>query len=204
VGRSSSKPRKPHPQARKPIRSGADGGSSKSSLIVACVAIVVSAVAAAFTGLMYFNQRSANAASANAALEHDANRMAYYLGSSVGSSLPPLLIANRSLGPVRGMTIYLPEHVQGCSAKCAARGYMSFTLPDLPPCSIETTTILDSVVSPKIGPLTLAGSDLTFTDAEGHTWTLTGSGQLLHQPSPKPGTQGWSASATVKRANDCA
>ena len=171
---------------------------------MAWVAIAVSAVAAAFTGLMYFNQRSANTASASAALEHDANRVAYYLGSSVRSNLPPLLIANRSLGPVRGMTLYLPEHLAGCSANCAEKGYMYFTLPDLPPCSIETTTILDSVVSPKIGPLTLAGSDVAFTDAKGHTWTLTGSSQLLHQPSPKPGTQGWSASATVKRANDCA
>jgi hypothetical protein len=79
------------------------------------------------------------------------------------------------------------------------KGYKFFNLPDLPPCSIETTTILDSLVAPKIGPLTRAGSDLTFTDANGHTWNLAPASCVTSRVPSR--NAGLSASPTVKR--DC-
>ena len=95
-----------------------------------------------------------------------------------------------------GRILYLPQHLERC-LHCGYKGYTFIRLPDLPPCSVKTTTVLNTVLSPKIGPLTLAGSDLTFVDGMGTPGPLSGTGHLIRQPSAKPGTLGWTASAKV-------
>jgi hypothetical protein len=91
------------------------------------------------------------------------------------------VIDNRSGGPIRGLTLKFPQPVHGCSANCqweAAFDY--YTLADIPPCSMETTTTFRDFSSPAIGPAALNGSILDVTDQNGKSWALIGGvGKLI-------------------------
>lgn len=186
----------PSPEASKRPQSKAR--PTEKIFTSANVAIAVSVISIGFTAATYFDQSTANSAqirvdqaTASAFLRHNAERVSYYLGTPARfprKGAPPLIIANRSLGPLRNMAFNL--------------GSMFVGLPDIPPCSIETTGVM-KLTYPKITPQALKGSVLTFTDATGNRWRLTGSGHLLEHAAPTPGESGWTPSANVQRANDC-
>lgn len=187
-------------KTRKPDLSDEDSKSSRSSLIVAWVAIAVSAVAAAFTGLMYLNQRSANAAqiqadrdAARVSLEHDADRVSYFSGIIKGTGRPRIIITNRAIRSIRDVVLSVPT---------GPKSGWSFRLTDLPPCSAEPVTV-QNLVWPELSWADVSKSELTFLDANGHSWMLTASGQLTQRRGPNPSTVNWMPSAKLQRANDC-
>jgi hypothetical protein len=112
-----------------------------------------------------------------------------------------LVIDNRSGGPIRGLTLKFPQPVHGCSANCqweAAFDY--YTLADIPPCSMETTTTFRDFSSPAIGPAALNGSILDFTDQNGKSWALIGGvGKLIELTGYKqPAGVSWGSGVTFK------
>jgi hypothetical protein len=177
------------------------------------VAILLSVISAGFAGPTYFNQSTANTAqiqaaqaAATASLERNAERVSYYLGPIPRNGVPHLIIANRSLGTIREVGVYVPRPVH-CIGHCGSLGSAALYtgVPDLPPCSIETTDVLTRVTASEYSPWDLQKSALTFTDSNGHRWDLLGSGRLIgHNVAPPLGQPRWvSASIKVSRASGC-
>ena len=144
--------------------------------------------------LTYVNQRATNNAAvqadrsaiqadnaaAAAAVRKDAEQVTYWLQGST----PQMMIQNSSDGPIRDITIFLPESEHGKASalihlppgfqgaqvgiELTGKGsYLYYTLPDIPPCRIEATTAFTMLFkSPKVGPAALNGTILEFTDPE--------------------------------------
>lgn len=132
--------------------------------------------------------------------------MSYYLGPIPRNGVPHLIIANRSLGAIRQMGIYVPRPVH-CIGHCGSLGSAALyrSVPDLPPCSIETTDVLTQVTASEYSPRDLQKSALTFIDGNGHRWALLGSGRLIGRNVMAPiGQAAWSGGPVrVTRASDC-
>lgn len=199
----SGKPRR-SPQPQVPQRSSAAWKAIKSNL-VASISIVIAAASAAFTGLTYLDQHAADQAAASAAERHDAEQVSYWLQGVAHSTTPQLVIENRSGGPIRDLYLKFPQPVQGCSANCNWEAFDYVSLADIPPCSIEATTVFTVFKSPEIGSAAWNGSILDFTDPNGNAWALYGGyGQLVGLPSykPPPGFT-WNPSVTFTPAQAC-
>lgn len=167
--------------------------NSKATLAVAVVAVLVSMVSVGFTGATYFDQSHTNAAqlwtdkaSAQASLEHEADRVSYYVGPASGSGKKALVVANRSLGPIRDILLWIN-----------ALGRLAL-IPDLPPCSMEFMPLhRHTITAPH-----LSKSALLFIDGRGNFWRLESTGRLLHiSPFAREGS--WSYPERLARANDC-
>jgi YD repeat-containing protein len=195
----------PPPEPPKHPRLAVTGKAAKDTApyVVSVLALVVSI-------LTYVNQRATNNAaiqadksaiqadntSAAAAVRKDAEQVTYWLQGST----PQMMIQNSSDGPIRDITIFLPEsesehgkasaliHLppgfQGAQVGIELTGkgsYLRYTLPDISPCRIETTTAFTMLFkSPKVGAAALNGTILEFTDPDGKSWErYDGDGRLI-------------------------
>jgi hypothetical protein len=148
-------------------------GIDKVSLTIAILGVIVAGVAAVFAGLGYFNQADANQAANSAALQQYASKVSYTLQPST-SGKQELVITNRSAGAISGLGMSFPQPVQRCTTPCRLRAYEFATFSNIPACEVLTTSVLHEFSDPGIGPKSLAGSDLIFTDQSGRTWELFG------------------------------
>lgn len=200
----SPQPQVPSPQPQVPGRSAAARKAIKSSL-VASISLVIAAASALFTGLTYLDQHAADQASASDAVRHDAEQVSYWLQGVAHSTTPQLVIENRSGGPIRDLFLKFPQPMQGCSANCSWEAFDYISLADIPPCSIEATTVFNVFKSLSIESAALSGSLLDFTDSNGNAWTLYGGyGKLVELPGYKspPGFT-WNPSVTFTPAQGC-
>jgi hypothetical protein len=196
-----SKGRRPRPAPQSPE-------PGKGS-IIAVISQVISLISVGFAGVAYFDQRSANEAqlqvdraAANAAVRHYASQVTYWLEGVPHSTTPDLVISNRSSGPIRGLMLKFPQPVQGCSKHCQWKAYDWYTLPDIPPCSMATTTTFTAFKAPAVGSASLNGSILDFTDQNGNDWALLGGyGKLVRMTRYKqPVGFSWSGAVKFKPA----
>jgi hypothetical protein len=148
-------------------------GIDKVSVTIAIVGALVAGVAAVFAGLAYFSQADATRAANTAVLQQYASKVSYTLEVSAGKPRE-LVITNRSIGAISNLAISFPQPVQGCSAPCDLRGSEFIDLMNIPACGVLTTSLLNAFSHPSVGAKSLAGSDLVFTDQNGHTWALFG------------------------------
>jgi hypothetical protein len=166
---------------------------------------VIALISVGFTAATYFDQHGAYEATSAATVRHDASQVSYWLQGAPHSNTPDLVIDNRSGGPIRGITLKFPQPVQGCSANCQWESFDYYTLTDIPPCSMETTTPTRVFISPAIGQAALNGSILDFTDQNGNSWALMGgAGKLVQLTGYKQPTGfSWGSGVTYKPAQDC-
>ena len=169
--------------------------------------------------------RAGQSAAANA-VRHDAEQVHYWLQGTANSSIPQLVIANRSNGPIRDITVFLPQPVHnhslgttmflsrslafvgskaGIEITADGKGYYYYTLPDIPPCSVEATRAFTVFRHPSAGQTALNGSVLEFTDPNGNAWELDqGDDKLIRLTGYKPPAGfSWSGSAKFQRAAGC-
>ena len=181
--RQQSRKRKKRERPRAPSSGRADTHKSppekvrvidRVSLSVAIVGVLVAGVAAIFAGLAYFGQTDATHAANTAALEQDASKVSYTLQLSSAGKPRELVITNRSIGAISNLHMNFPQPVQGCSTPCNFVGGVFFGLMNIPACDVLSTSLLNVFSQPSIGAKSLAGSDLLFTDQNGHTWALFG------------------------------
>jgi hypothetical protein len=165
------------------------------------ITVVIALVSVGFTAATYFHQQGIDDAAAAATVRHDASQVTYWIQGAPNSSTPQLVIDNKSGGPIRGLTLQFPQ--SGQSGGWEAFSY--YSLPDIPPCSMETTSPTREFISPPIGQTALNGSILDFTDQNGNSWALKGGyGQLIALAGYKQQVGfSWGSGTTFKPAQDC-
>jgi hypothetical protein len=195
----------PKTSAQRPAGPAQQQHKSRKPNLFNVITILIALISAGFAAATYFDQHQAYEANDAATVQHYASQVSYWLQGVPNSSIPDLVIDNRSGGPIRGLTLKFPQPVKGCSKNCQWEAFDYFTLADIPPCSMLTTTSARDFSSPSIGPMALNGSILDFTDQNGVSWALKGGyGQLSELTGYKqPAGFRWGSSVTYKPAQDC-
>lgn len=190
-------------------------GATAAGVVVAAVAGIVIPI------LTNSDHRSKN----SGVVRHDAEQVTYWLAGVPRSDLPQLDIQNASDGPIRNITIFMPEPMhngrigvlthlpQGFEGEKVGievtgggkHGYFYYSLPDIPPCRVEKTTAFTMFSHPSAGVTALNGSIIEFTDLNGNSWArYEADSKLVPLTGYKaPAGFSWSGSTTFSPATGC-
>lgn len=197
--------------------------------LVAVVAVIVAVFAYINQATATTATIRAGQASAASVQRHDAEQVTYYPETVPGGKNPQLVIRNASSGLISNVFLLFPvpavktahgyrvsttlKLTTGFSgdqmgivfAYGGKQGFIYYSLPDIPPCTVETTRTFETFKDSSIGTASLNGSLLDFTDPNGLGWQRYGSyGKLVRMPHIKPRSEfSWSPFVRFKPATDC-
>ncbi len=147
------------------------------------IAIIVSILVYVDQHNANVDQHNVNEAAANSAQQTYAAQVSFWLVSVNDSSIPQLIIQNRSFAPISNVFLQLSASGWG--------GWLQINTSagsgTIPPCSIDTTLALkDAAGAAFPRNLTWSVALLRFTDASGITWARLPDGTLVKYPGNIP------------------